>query len=128
MPWRLENAMAGLNIKYSVVLALLLMGCPGEISNPTPPVDPAEEEPATGEELYKDKACRNCHSEYSSTSCPTLAGFSQKALIAGKIPNNRTNLRKWLKNPSSIKYGTMMPNLGLTDQEIDTLVEYIYTL
>jgi cytochrome c2 len=57
-----------------------------------------------------------------------MINFTQKPLIAGKVPNTRENLRKWLKKPSSIKKGTRMPNLGLADEEIELLIEYIQTL
>jgi len=60
--------------------------------------------------------------------CPSLVNFAQKPLIAGKVPNTRENLQKWLKKPSSIKKGTKMPNIGLTDEEIELLIEYIQTL
>jgi len=84
--------------------------------------------PKTGASLFITKSCWACHREYSSTTCPSLVNFSQKPLIAGKVPNTRENLRKWLKKPSSIKKGTRMPNLGLADEEIELLIEYIQTL
>ena len=84
--------------------------------------------PQTGASLFVTKSCRACHREYSSTTCPSLVNFSQKPLIAGKVPNTRDNLRKWLKKPSSIKKGARMPNLGLTDEEIELLIGYIQTL
>jgi len=92
------------------------------------PDDPGVNIPATGATLFISKACSGCHRENSSNICPSLTNFAQKPLIAGKIPNTRENLRKWLKKPSSIKKGTSMPNLGLADEEIELLIEYIYTL
>ena len=121
--------MAGLNIKYSLMLGLfLLVGCPDNADGP-PPVEnvPEETTPDSGEELFKDKSCRNCHASYSQV-CPSLVGFSERALIAGKVPNTRENLQKWLKDPFSIKYGTRMPKIHLTDIEINLLIDYIYTL
>jgi cytochrome c oxidase subunit 2 len=82
----------------------------------------------TGASLYINKGCRSCHQPYSSSGCPNLANFSQKPLIIGKVANTRSNLRKWLKNPASIKFGTRMPNLRLTDEEIELLIDYIQTL
>tara|TARA_Y100000310_G_scaffold61938_1_gene57183 strand:- start:304 stop:627 length:324 start_codon:yes stop_codon:yes gene_type:complete len=66
----------------------------------------------------------SCH----RTSCPPLTGFSSRPQIARRVPNTKDNLRKWLKDPSSIKYGTAMPNLNLTDQEVEALIGHIETL
>ena len=84
--------------------------------------------PKTGASLFITKSCSGCHRKNSSNMCPSLVNFAQKPLIAGKVPNTRENLRKWLKKPSSIKKGTRMPNLGLIDEEIELLIEYIYIL
>jgi cytochrome c2 len=84
--------------------------------------------PKTGASLFVAKNCSACHRKNSSNICPSLVNFAQKPLIAGKVPNTRDNLRKWLKKPSSIKKGTRMPNLGLADEEIELLIEYIQTL
>jgi len=80
--------------------------------------------PRTGAELFVNKGCSSCH----RTSCPPLTGFSSRPQIARRVPNTKDNLRKWLKDPSSIKYGTAMPNLNLTDQEVEALIGYIETL
>jgi len=84
--------------------------------------------PQTGVQLFVNKGCYGCHKKYSSVGCPTLVGFSERSLIAGRVPNTPDNLRKWLKNPASIKRGSRMPNLGLTDQEVEVLIIYIQSL
>ena len=38
------------------------------------------------------------------------------------------NLTKWLANPAEIKPGTFMPNLELTEKEINALIAYLGTL
>ena len=42
--------------------------------------------------------------------------------------NNEENLSKWLANPAEIKPGTFMPNLELTEAEINALIAYLGTL
>ena len=37
-------------------------------------------------------------------------------------------LTAWLSNPPGIKPGSFMPNLGLTEQEIDSLISWLETL
>ena len=43
------------------------------------------------------------------------------------LKNTPANLRTWLKNPKRVKI-TMMPNLQLTDSEIETLIGFLHTL
>ena len=48
--------------------------------------------------------------------------------IAISLKNNKENLTKWLANPAEIKPGTFMPNLELTEKEIEALIAYLGTL
>ena len=47
---------------------------------------------------------------------------------ASKYLANKENLTKWLANPAEIKPGTFMPNLELTEKEIEALIAYLGTL
>jgi cytochrome c oxidase subunit 2 len=38
------------------------------------------------------------------------------------------NLRRWLKDPQEVKAGNYMPNLELSDKDLDQLVGYLTTL
>ncbi len=44
------------------------------------------------------------------------------------LKNNAEYLTKWLANPAEIKPGTFMPNLELTEKEINALIAYLGTL
>jgi hypothetical protein len=75
--------------------------------------------------LFIPKGCITCHqnarvthaSEYSTieSGAPNLTIFS-----AGPEA-----LRLRLKDPSSVKSDTQMPNLGLADYEIEALIAFI---
>jgi cytochrome c oxidase subunit 2 len=41
---------------------------------------------------------------------------------------NPENLAKWLRDPQAAKPGSFMPNLNLSDAEVDELVAYLETL
>ena len=77
---------------------------------------------ADGRALFVAKGCAACH---------MLSGISSS--IPGPVlgPNlsdyqaDRAYLRRWLRNPVSVKPGTQMPNLNLSDDEIETLVTFL---
>ena len=108
------------------LLMFSLVAC-SQPATEEPSTPPPEIVPLTGKQLFRTKGCYGCHGT-NGASCPSLVNFSEKFLIARKVPNTIENLRKWLKNPSSVKYGTRMPNLGLSDQEIEALIVYIHSL
>ncbi len=90
-------------------------------------------DPNAGKELIVSKGCSGCHTvpvvpEAKGTVGPNLGGFAGRPQIASTLPNNPDNLTKWLKNPPSVKPGTQMPNLGLSEQEIANLEAFLYTL
>ena len=60
---------------------------------------------------------------------PSLKGLSERKRIVGRtLKNNPENMKVWLKNPKSVMPGTMMPNMGLTDEEIEVLIVYFDTI
>jgi len=84
--------------------------------------------------LLKTKACGSCHiipgveGAYGKVG-PTLKGLRERVrIVDGTMENNTKNLKAWLNNPKSIKSGTLMPNMGLTDDEIEIVIEYLNML
>ena len=84
--------------------------------------------------LLLSKGCSVCHNipgvegTYAKLG-PSLKGLSNRDRIAGGIlENNTENLKVWLKNPIAVKPNTLMPNMGLSDQEIDILIKFFDTL
>jgi len=60
---------------------------------------------------------------------PNLTHFASRGTFAGSLfENNTQNLHAWLKDPPKAKPGSIMPNLGLNDQEIDSLIAYLQSL
>jgi cytochrome c oxidase subunit 2 len=83
--------------------------------------------------LFAKKGCANCH-EIRGTPAdahvgPDLTHVASRALLAaGTIPNDRAHLRAWLQDPQKIKPGTRMPNLPLSQHDLDELVSYLESL
>ena len=84
--------------------------------------------------LLQAKACGACHvipgvQEAYGKAGPSLKGLKErKRLLGGRLENNQENMKAWLKNPDSIKSGTLMPNTGLTDEEVEILIRYLNTI
>jgi cytochrome c2 len=85
-------------------------------------------------EIITTRGCSACHfvpgiPQAVGTLGPSLKGFSSRPRIAaGRLENTEENLRRWLQNPKAVLPATMMPNLGLDDEEISVLIEFFQTL
>jgi cytochrome c len=42
--------------------------------------------------------------------------------------NRRDNFRRWIANPPAVKPGTAMPSLGLSEQQVNDITEFLLTL
>lgn len=86
-----------------------------------------------GKKLFVAKGCTACHvapgiPEAVGTIGPSLAGVAGRPTIAGgKLPTSAENIKKWLKDPPAVKSDTQMPNLALTDAEIEALTQLMLT-
>ncbi|HXT16598.1 MAG TPA: c-type cytochrome [Gemmatimonadaceae bacterium] len=60
---------------------------------------------------------------------PSLAGIASRAMIGGDLPNDSTNLLRWIVNPQAIRPGVAMPPLGnVSAQRARDVVAYLETL
>lgn len=77
--------------------------------------------------------CSTCHAiagtPFQGKIGPNLTNLTWRATIAaGTLPNTPADLAKWLHNPPGVKPGALMPNLGLSQQNIRALIAYLETL
>ena len=88
---------------------------------------------APGRTVFFANSCVNCHT-IRGTSAQGKFGpdlthlMSRQTLAAGAAPNTTDNLRLWVRDPQKIKVGCLMPNMQLTDNEVDQVVAYLQTL
>ena len=115
------------------ILILMLSGCIQGINESIQQIQEQEQMliPQTNdvscEQLFVDKGCFACH-EYNTLTCPSLEGLNARGtFLGGKEKVSAENLAEWLRNPAAMKPGTTMPNLGLSEEEINKLVEYLLT-
>ena len=90
---------------------------------------------AQGQQIIATKPCVGCHTipgvpGATGTVGPNLNGIASRGKIAGGAVNNTEpdDLKKWILNPAALKPGTLMPNVGLTDDEATNIVAYLELL
>jgi cytochrome c oxidase subunit 2 len=54
--------------------------------------------------------------------------MSRDTIAGGYLEYSPENLTRWLANPPEVKPGSYMPDLGLTQEEIDSLIAFLETL
>ncbi len=90
----------------------------------------AEDQVKLGQETFNSKGCGACHSiGKGKISGPDLLGVTER--------RDEEWLKKWLKNPDTMvftdpiakemlqEYMVPMPNVGLTDEQVVYLIEYL---
>jgi cytochrome c oxidase subunit II len=95
----------------------------------------AAEDPMTsaGRALFFSTSCVNCHAVQGTSAKGTFGPdlthlMSRQTLGSGAAPNTPEKLRAWVRNPQAIKEGCLMPDMQLSDQELDQIVAYLLTL
>jgi cytochrome c oxidase subunit II len=81
-------------------------------------------------------SCVTCHAvggtDATAPAGPDLTHFADPTheCFAGCNweTTDRDALEAWLRNPDAVKLGSKMPNYHLTEEEIDALVAYLYSL
>lgn len=95
----------------------------------------AVEDPAVRKErdVFLAQSCINCHrirgTRAKGKFGPDLTHLmSRKTLASGMVPNTRDNLRQWIADPQKIKPGCLMPDMKLSEREIDQVLRYLLSL
>ncbi len=91
---------------------------------------------AEGQNLFAEQGCVSCHAVAGHPDNldirigPNLTHFNTREEFAGGILDvqNDDHLRAWLANPQAEKPGAQMPNLNLSEGDIEALVAYLRTL
>jgi cytochrome c oxidase subunit II len=98
-----------------------------------------------GFQVFGAKGCTQCHTvrfedetasniiERASFNGPELTHFASRPVFAGAVlpaegQSRDEALKDWLADPPYIKPGSFMPDLALTEAEIDALIVWLDTL
>ena len=114
-----------------IVIALILSSCSGEVNGVPEPERAPVRTVANGRRLIASYGCGTCHTipgvpGANAMVAPPLTCFYQRSYIAGRLPNNRENLIKWIQMPQQIEPGTAMPNMGVSQEEASDIAAYLY--
>jgi cytochrome c oxidase subunit 2 len=88
---------------------------------------------AEGRRIFETTACINCHTVSGTVANgrfgPDLTHLMSRDTIAsGVAQNTPEELRRWVANPDSIKPGSKMPSMQLSEHELDAVTAYLSTL
>lgn len=97
------------------------------------PQPPSSEEASKGAAVFQKRTCANCHTIEGTAANqrigPDLTHLAGRGVLAaGAAENTPADLSLWLKNPDAFKPGSHMPNLKLSNDEVQALVSYLETL
>ncbi|MGY2002473.1 c-type cytochrome [Blastococcus sp. SYSU DS1024] len=103
-----------------------LSACTGATGEPQASAD-------RGRELLREYGCAACHQVPGVTGPqgrvgPPLGTIVERRTIAGTLPHTPENLRSWIQDPQELDPGNLMPDLGVTDEDVDAIVAYLYSL
>ena len=90
-------------------------------------------DPSHGPEKIRQYGCYSCHTIPGITGAnglvgPPLAGIRDRVFLAGELPNTPENITQWIQHPRQFEPHTVMPEMGVTDQDSRDIAAYLYTL
>jgi cytochrome c oxidase subunit 2 len=83
-----------------------------------------------GQRIFDSEQCASCHTIRGTPAVgrvgPDLTHLASRTTLAAlTIPNSRAELADWIRDPQAIKPGNKMPALGLREDQIRALVDYL---
>ena len=90
-------------------------------------------DPARGRTVVAAIECGACHHIPGVAGAdgivgPSLAGFAERALVAGVLPNQPALLARWVREAPSLVPGTGMPDLPISEADSHDVAAFLYSL
>lgn len=94
---------------------------------------PRAKEVLSGRVALQQYNCSSCHVINGIASAsyqvgPPLNNMVNRRFIAGTLPTTRENLIKWIMDPAQYKSQTLMPDLNVTREHAEAMVDYLYDI
>ncbi len=116
--WGIALVLASLAV-IAAALIPAFSSAPAAAASAQPPDDPA----ARGAALFVAKGCIVCHTN-SRAGANSLVSLNVGPDLS-RYGNTPEYLRVWLSDPAVLKPGTRMPDLDLSDEEIEALITFL---
>jgi mono/diheme cytochrome c family protein len=86
---------------------------------------------ARGRQAIDRVGCAACHTIAGvdwpeGQAGPRLGGLSDRALIAGRVPNTPENLAAFIRNAPALVPGSTMPAMPISEREARDIAAYLY--
>jgi cytochrome c len=90
-------------------------------------------DPHAGATHIRQYGCSSCHTIPGIPGArglvgPPLNNIAVRQIIAGQLPNTPENTMLWIRHPRSVLPHTVMPEMGVTEQDSRDITAYLYTL
>ena len=114
-----------------IVVLLFLSACSGEVNGVPEPRSSSKDSVEAGRRLIASYGCGVCHfipgvPGADAMAAPPLNRFYERGYISGEVPNTWDNLINYLQDPQGVEPGTLMPNLGVTEDEARDIAAFLY--
>lgn len=116
----------------AMALVLALASCRDEPQ--TRPAAALDGDVRAGSEAMEAYGCGACHvypgagRDADAYVGPPLDKWSHRSFVAGYLPNNQPNLVLWIMDPDSVRPGTAMPDLAVSETDARDIAAYLLSL
>ncbi len=91
---------------------------------------PSSVDAAEGRTRFTQLTCVNCHAirgvHEQQPYAPDLTHVGSRTMLAGeRLRNTPNDMREWLHEPNIVKPNCLMPNLNLSNQDLNALAAYL---
>jgi|ERR1051326_5073030 cytochrome c2 len=112
------------------ILGLLLSAC-GQ-SPKRGGYDSTGGDPRRGAAVIAYYGCGSCHTIPEIAGAhglvgPPLSGIKNRMSIAGMLPNQPSNVERWIQNPKAVNARTLMPVLNVTQRDARDIAAFLYS-
>ena len=88
-------------------------------------------DPGRGSAAMARRGCGGCHEIPGVANAQgkvgaSLAGWSGRVYVDGRLPNTPDNVESWIRDPRAIDPQTAMPPTGVTAAEARDIAAYLY--